>query len=68
MTFCTKAASIMLADMAIGTEVSRLITLRAAYELDQGRRNTYYASIAMSIAGETANKVAANAVQVNSTS
>lgn len=55
----------MISDMAIGVEVSRLMTLRAAWELDQGRRNTYYASIAKAIASETANKSAADAVQVS---
>jgi acyl-CoA dehydrogenase len=57
----------MIADMAIGTEICRLITLRAAYELDQGRKNTYYASIAKSVSGLIANRSAADAVQVNST-
>lgn len=51
--------------MAIGVEVSRLMVMRGAWELDQGRRNTYYASIAKAIAAETANKAAADAVQVN---
>jgi len=55
----------MLSDMAIGVEVSRLMTLRAGWELDQGRRNTYYASIAKAIAADTANKSAADAVQVS---
>jgi len=54
----------MIADMSIGVEVSRLMMLRAAWELDQGRRNTYYASIAKAIASETANKSAADAVQI----
>jgi acyl-CoA dehydrogenase len=59
-----QAVSHMLADMAIGVEVSRLITHRAAWEIDQGRRNTYYASIAKAIAGDVANKCAADAVQI----
>jgi len=54
----------MIADMAIGVEVSRLMMLRAAWELDQGRRNTYYASVAKAIASETANKAASDAVQI----
>jgi len=36
----------MLADMAVGIEGARLLTHRAAWEIDQGRKNTYYASIA----------------------
>ena len=35
----------MLADMAIGVETSRLCTVRSAWEADQGRKNSYYASI-----------------------
>lgn len=54
----------MLADMAIGVETARLITRRAAWEVDQGRRNTYYASIAKAHAADVANKCATDAVQV----
>lgn len=36
----------MLADMAIGIEAARLLTYKAAYEIDQGRKNTIYASMA----------------------
>ena len=59
-----QGVSYMLADMAIGLETSRLITLRSAWEVDQGRRNTFYASIAKAYASEVANKSAADAVQV----
>jgi acyl-CoA dehydrogenase len=55
----------MLADMAIGIETSRLAWMRAAWETDQGRRNTYYASIAKAHAGDVANKCATDAVQVS---
>ena len=54
----------MLADMAIGVETSRLITYLSALEVDQGKRNTYHASIAKAYASEVANKCAADAVQV----
>lgn len=50
--------------MAIGVEAARLSTMRAAWEIDQGRRNTYYASIAKALAGDVANKCATDAVQV----
>jgi len=50
--------------MAINIEASRLVMYRSAWEIDQGRRNTYYASIAKSIAGETCTKAAADAVQI----
>ena len=54
----------MLADMAIGIESARLVTMRSAWEIDQGRRNTYYASIAKALAADVANKCATDAVQV----
>lgn len=59
-----QAVAFMLADMAIGLETSRLVTYRAAWEIDQGRKNTYFASIAKAIASDVANKSAADAVQV----
>lgn len=59
-----QAVAFMLADMAIGIETARLAWMRAAWEFDQGRRNTYYASIAKAWAGDVANKCAADAVQV----
>lgn len=37
---------------------------RAAWEVDAGRRNTYYASIAKAFAGDVANQVATDAVQI----
>jgi len=59
-----QAIQFMLADMASGVELSRLMTYMAAWELDQGRRNTYYASIAKSHASDVANKNAADCVQI----
>lgn len=59
-----QAVNFMLADMAIGIETARLATRRAAWEVDQGRRNTYYASVAKCLAGDVANKCAADAVQI----
>jgi acyl-CoA dehydrogenase len=54
----------MIADMAIGIESSRLCVWKAAHEIDQGKKNTYYASIAKALASEVANKCASDAVQV----
>ena len=54
----------MLAEMAIGTECARHIVLRAGWEIDQGRKNTYYASIAKAFAADAANKCATDCVQV----
>jgi acyl-CoA dehydrogenase len=59
-----QAVSFMLADMAIHLETARLITYKAAYEVDSGRRNSYYACIAKAFAADTANKTAADAVQI----
>ncbi|XP_072177123.1 medium-chain specific acyl-CoA dehydrogenase, mitochondrial-like isoform X1 [Diadema setosum] len=59
-----QAVAFMLADMAIGVEAARLLTQRSAWEIDQGRRNTYYASLAKCYAADIANKNAADAVQI----
>lgn len=59
-----QAVNFMLADMAIGIETSRLAVQRSAWEVDQGRRNTYFASIAKCLAGDVANKCATDAVQI----
>lgn len=50
--------------MAVKVELARMAYQRAAWEVDQGRRNTYYASIAKAFAGDIANQVAADAVQI----
>ena len=62
--FQHQAVQFMLADMAIGVETARYMSLRCAWEIDQGRRNTFYASIAKAYAGDVANKCATDAVQV----
>ena len=59
-----QGVAFLLADMAIGVETSRLAVRRAAWEFDQGRRNTYYASVAKALASDVANKCATDAVQV----
>jgi len=59
-----QAVAFMLADMAINVECARLITQRSAWEIDQGHRNTYYASCAKAFAADIANKAAADCVQV----
>lgn len=60
-----QAVAFMLAEMAIGIETSRLAWWRAAFEVDNGRRNTLYASVAKAIAADVANKCATDAVQVH---
>uniref|UniRef100_A0A1W7RB73 Medium-chain specific acyl-CoA dehydrogenase, mitochondrial n=1 Tax=Hadrurus spadix TaxID=141984 RepID=A0A1W7RB73_9SCOR len=59
-----QAIQFMLAEMAIGIETSRLAWMRAAWQIDRGERNTYWASIAKALAGDVANKCAADAVQI----
>ena len=54
----------MLADMATGIEAARLLTYKSAYEIDQGRSNTMYASMAKVFAADHCNKVVSDAVQV----
>eukprot|EP00127_Corallochytrium_limacisporum_P001467 Clim_evm1s58 gene=Clim_evmTU1s58 len=54
----------MLADMTIGVEAARLLTYKAAVEIDAGRRNTYYASLAKALAADVANRNASTAVQI----
>ena len=59
-----QAVSFMLADMATGIEASRLLAYKSAWELDQGRSNTMYASMAKAFAADHCNKVVADAVQI----
>jgi len=59
-----QAISLLLADMLIGIEASRLLTYRAAWESDSGRKNTYYASLAKALAADVAVKSATDAVQI----
>lgn len=50
--------------MAIGIESARLAYYKAAFEVDKGGRNSYFASIAKALAADVANKCATDAVQV----
>ncbi|XP_060744379.1 medium-chain specific acyl-CoA dehydrogenase, mitochondrial isoform X1 [Tachysurus vachellii] len=59
-----QAVAFMLAEMAMKVELARLAYQRAAWEVDEGRKNTYYASIAKAYAGDIANQVACDAVQI----
>ncbi|KAL7698035.1 acyl-coenzyme a dehydrogenase [Lotmaria passim] len=59
-----QAISFMLAEMAAGVEACRLLTFRAGWEIDQGRRSSYYASCAKMLAADLAEKCANNAVQI----
>ncbi|XP_068916630.1 medium-chain specific acyl-CoA dehydrogenase, mitochondrial-like [Tenebrio molitor] len=59
-----QAVAFMLADMAIGVETARLMWMKSAWEVDNGMKNTYAASIAKSYASDVANKSASDAVQI----
>lgn len=59
-----QAVSFMIADMASGVEMGRLMTYKAAFEIDQGRRNTLWASMAKCYAAEHANKTCYDAIQI----
>jgi len=59
-----QAIQFLLAEMAMNVEAARLCVQRSAWEMDQGRRNTYYASIAKAFAGDIANKAATDCVQI----
>ncbi|XP_029393909.1 medium-chain specific acyl-CoA dehydrogenase, mitochondrial [Mus pahari] len=61
---CHQGVSFLLAEMAMKVELARLSYQRAAWEVDSGRRNTYYASIAKAFAGDIANQLATDAVQI----
>ncbi|KAM6343689.1 LOW QUALITY PROTEIN: medium-chain specific acyl-CoA dehydrogenase, mitochondrial, partial [Alca torda] len=59
-----QAVSFLLAAVAMEVEQAHMAYQRAAWEVDAGRRNTYYASIAKAFAGDIANQVATDAVQI----
>jgi acyl-CoA dehydrogenase len=63
-----QSIAFMLADMATGIEAARLLTYKSAFEIDQGRSNTMFASMAKVFAADHCNKVVSDAVQVCSLS
>lgn len=60
-----QGVSFMIADMAKDIEAARLLVWRAAWEIDQGRRNTKFAAFAKAFAADMAMRVALDAVQVH---
>jgi len=60
-----QAIAFMIADMAMAVESARMLVWKAGYEIDQGRRNTFYASMAKATAADNAMKVATDAVQIH---
>lgn len=59
-----QSIAFMIADMATGIEAARLLVYKSAYEIDCGRKNTMFASMAKQFAGDHCNKVATDAIQV----
>ncbi|RXG59189.1 Medium-chain specific acyl-CoA dehydrogenase, mitochondrial [Armadillidium vulgare] len=60
-----QAITFLIAEMAMDVELGRLAYYRGSWEYDQGKSNSYYASIAKAFASDAANKSASNAVQEN---
>ena len=60
-----QAVSFMIANMAQNVEAARLLTLKAASLIDQGKRNTKHAAFAKAFAADTAMKTALHAVQIH---
>lgn len=59
-----QAISFMIAEMAMKYEAAWLLTLKAAWIIDSGERNTKFASFAKGFAADAAMEAATNAVQV----
>ncbi|RXG58482.1 Medium-chain specific acyl-CoA dehydrogenase, mitochondrial, partial [Armadillidium vulgare] len=59
-----QAIAFLIAEMAMDVELGRLAYYRGSWDCDQGKSNSYYASIAKAFASDAANKSASNAVQV----
>src|SRR3970040_2671261 len=59
-----QAIYFLLADMATDIEAARLLTWKAAWLADQGRRNTKESSFAKAFAADLAMRAATDAVQI----
>lgn len=62
--YAHQAIAFKIADMAKDIEAARLLVWKSGWEIDQGRRNTLYASMAKCFAADTAMRTATEAVQV----
>ncbi|XP_063676140.1 medium-chain specific acyl-CoA dehydrogenase, mitochondrial-like isoform X2 [Bolinopsis microptera] len=62
--FKHQAVLFMLSDMAMRYELAKLAVWRSCADYDEGRRNTYYASIGKLYGAIAANKNASDSVQV----
>lgn len=59
-----QAVQFMIADMAADIEAARLMTLKSAWMLDEGQRNTLVSSYAKRFAADMAMKATTDAVQI----
>jgi acyl-CoA dehydrogenase len=59
-----QSISFMISEMAMNIEAARGLVWKAAFEIDQGRRNTKFAAMAKAFAADMCNKVCSDAVQV----
>lgn len=59
-----QAVQMMIADMAVGVELSRLSYMRCAWEADRGNLSPYHSSIAKLYNSDIVNKIASDAVQI----
>lgn len=59
-----QAIQLMIADMAMKVEASRLLVYKAAWQLDQGQRNTELASYAKAFASDSCMQITTDAVQI----
>jgi len=59
-----QAIQFMIADMATKVELARLMVLKSAWLIDEGKRNTYEAAIAKLYASDIAMEVSTDAVQI----
>ena len=59
-----QAVAFMIADMAKSVEAARFLVWKAAWQYDQGERNSYAAAVAKCFAADEAMRIAVDAVQV----
>ncbi len=59
-----QAVAFIIADMAKDIEAGRLLALQSGWALDQGQRNTKFASFAKCFAGDAAVKITQDAIQI----
>lgn len=64
LIFENQGVSFMIAEMARDIEAARLLVWKSACEVDEGHKNTYYASIAKMFAADACMRITTDAVQI----